>query len=265
MAEAYCRQAGKGRGVVCIHGSASSSLQWRSLMDRLSNRYQFFAPDLYGYGKSPAWRARQKMSVSDEVRLLESVFESIPTGMSLIGHSWGAAVALKTALRYRQKLVSLVLFEPAQWSILIAEVPDSPASQEILRVRDHTLHFMERGNWLAAAECFLEYWVGLDIWNEMTNTRRMEVANSMHAVRHDWHASFHDPTTLSDLATIDVPVLLLTGSESPTAARTLVQMIGTSLPLAKITEMSGVGHMGPITHSDQVNQVIEEFLLEHGC
>jgi len=52
---AHFREAGTGQGVVCVHSSASSSGQWRALMDRLSDGFRVIAVDLYGYGKSAAW------------------------------------------------------------------------------------------------------------------------------------------------------------------------------------------------------------------
>jgi hypothetical protein len=43
--EPFCREAGTGPGVVCIHANASTSGQWRGLMERLAPRYHVFAPD----------------------------------------------------------------------------------------------------------------------------------------------------------------------------------------------------------------------------
>jgi pimeloyl-ACP methyl ester carboxylesterase len=44
----FVREAGGGAGVVCIHSSASSSAQWRPLMDHLAGRFRVFAPDRLG-------------------------------------------------------------------------------------------------------------------------------------------------------------------------------------------------------------------------
>ena len=44
----YFREAGSGTSVVCIHSSASSSGQWRALMERLADRFRVIAVDLYG-------------------------------------------------------------------------------------------------------------------------------------------------------------------------------------------------------------------------
>ena len=63
------REAGAGKAVVCLHASASSSAQWRPLMDRLGGRFRTLAADLYGSGRSPAWPGEQPMWLADEVAL----------------------------------------------------------------------------------------------------------------------------------------------------------------------------------------------------
>ncbi|WP_429444181.1 alpha/beta fold hydrolase [Paraburkholderia sp. 40] len=54
--EPYFREAGVGPAVVCLHSNASTSGQWRALIDRLlAPQFHLFAPDSYGAGKSPQW------------------------------------------------------------------------------------------------------------------------------------------------------------------------------------------------------------------
>src|SRR5262245_38099637 len=70
---AYVRAAGAGEPVVCLHSSASSSAQWRPLIERLSGRFRMLAVDLYGSGRSPAWPGERPLSLADEVALLEPI------------------------------------------------------------------------------------------------------------------------------------------------------------------------------------------------
>lgn len=55
--EPFFREAGTGPGVVCFHANASSSTQWRELMELLAPRCHVLATDGYGAGKSPPWPA----------------------------------------------------------------------------------------------------------------------------------------------------------------------------------------------------------------
>ena len=68
-ARAFFREAGCGPAVVCMHSSASSSAQWRPLMDRLAGRFHTLAVDLYGSGKTPAWPGHRPLTLADEAAL----------------------------------------------------------------------------------------------------------------------------------------------------------------------------------------------------
>jgi len=256
------REAGQGPSVVCIHGSASSSGQWRSLMDRLSDRFRLIAPDLYGHGHTPPWPDRRGMHVDDEVDLLEPVFLSASDRFHLIGHSWGGAIALKAAVRYLPRLLSLVLFEPALWSLLIADDPCSAPARDIAANQDETQRLIDGRDYAGAAEYFIDYWIGPGAWKGMTEARRSVFAAGMGAASPEWYASFHEATPLDAFAALDVPALLLSGTKSTAPARAMTTLLSSVLPRAKILELEGIGHMGPVTHPEVVNSAIETFLLK---
>src|SRR5262245_15621130 len=118
IARVYHREAGAGTAVVCLHASASSSAQWRPLIERLGGRFRTLAADLYGSGRSPAWPGERPMWLADEVALLAPVFEAAGPRFHLVGHSYGGAVALRAALANSARIESLVLFEPVLFSLL---------------------------------------------------------------------------------------------------------------------------------------------------
>ena len=259
----HFREAGVGRGVVCLHSSASSSGQWRTLMDRLSDGFRVIAVDLYGYGKSPAWPEERQMYMDDELSLLEPVFRSAGDAFHLVGHSYGGAVALKGALKDPRRLKSLVLYEPVLFSVLAAANPNSPATREIQAVRDDTIRAVTLGNPEYAAERFVDYWLGPGSFSGMPEARRSAVANSIRKKgKAEWHAVFHEPTPLPAFAAVDVPALFLTGSESPASTRHVARLLCGVLPRVTVIEFEGLGHMGPVTHPERVNEAIESFLQE---
>ncbi len=257
---AHFREAGMGWGVVCLHSSASSSGQWRALIDRLSDGFRVIAVDLYGYGKSPAWPEERQIYMDDELSLLEPVFRSAGDAFHLVGHSYGGAIALKSALKNPRRLKSLVLYEPALWSVLLAEDPNSPATREIQAVRDDTIRAVSLGDLETTAEQFVDYWLGPGSFSRIPEARRPALANGMRKVRAEWHGAFHEPTPLAAFAAVDVPTLFLTGSESPAPARYVARLLCEVLPQVTIIEFEGLGHMGPVTHPERVNEAIESFL-----
>jgi len=257
---AYFREAGAGPAVVCVHASASSSAQWRPLMDRLAPRFRTLAVDLYGSGKSARWPNSRTLSLADEVSFLDPVLAAAGDRFHLVGHSYGGAVALKTALAHPDRLRSLVLFEPVLFSLLFAEDATQPAAREIAAVRDDTVTAVQRGDNDAAGARFVDYWMGGGVWASMPASRRQAVAEAMSAVSSEWDAVFMEPTPLEDLATLDVPVLLLTGPDSPASSRAVARLLMKALPRVTTAEIEGVGHMAPVTHPERVNALIERHL-----
>ena len=69
-----------------------------------------------------------------------------------------------------------------------------------------------------------------------------------------------EPTPLSAFSTLQIPVLLMTGGDSPPPSRGVARLLGSALPQVELVELKGVGHMGPITHPEIVNDVIARFL-----
>ena len=80
---------------MCLHSNASSSGQWRALSDLLSSDFHVLASDSYGAGRSLEWPSDSTITLADEVALLEPVFARAGKPFTLIGHSYGAAVALR--------------------------------------------------------------------------------------------------------------------------------------------------------------------------
>src|SRR5512146_2703762 len=103
----YFRETGTGPAVICIHAGAGSSSQWRSLTERLADRFRVIACDMSGCGRSPETAPGVRYTLDEEVSFLGPVFESGGGSFHLVGHSFGGAVALKAALRHRGRLRSL--------------------------------------------------------------------------------------------------------------------------------------------------------------
>jgi pimeloyl-ACP methyl ester carboxylesterase len=256
MAKAYFREAGSGPAVLCLHCSASTSGQWRPLMEQLADRYHVIAPDLYGSGKSPAWPGERPMWIDDQIAFLASAFERTGERFHLIGHSYGGAIALKAALGLGPRLASLVLYEPVLFSVLLNAEPHSPAAREIMAVRDDTAHLGAE----AVAERFIDYWMGAGTWRDMPEPRRASLTAAVRTMRPEWHSAFNEPTPLEAFAALDVPALLMTGTASTAAARAVARLVGGVLPRVRVEEIEGLGHMAPVTHPGEINPRIERFL-----
>jgi pimeloyl-ACP methyl ester carboxylesterase len=259
----FVREAGEGPAVVCLHASASNSRQWQPLMDALSPRFRVLAVDSWGSGQSPAWIAKRPLTLRDELALLEPVFARAGGPVTLVAHSYGAAVALIAALERPELVHALAIYEPTLFSLVNAQ---SPAPNEVDGFRAAFASAAEQwdaGDPAGAARCFVDYWAGDGAWDTMPEPRQGQVAVSMGNLRNWYRACMSDLTPLRAFSWLGAPVLLMTGRGSPASSRAVARLLGQALPRVEVYEFDGVGHMGPVTHADAVNRVIARFLERH--
>lgn len=259
-AEVFVREAGTGPGVVCLHSNASSSSQWRALMDSLSPRYRVLAPDAYGAGKSPEWPAGRPLALADEAEFIEPVLARAGSPLVLVGHSYGAAIALIAALRQPERVKALVLYEPTLFSLIEAQSPQPNAADGIRDAVATAAAALDRGDEHGAAEQFIDYWMGPGSWAGMPEPRRLPIAASVRNVRRWKQALFTEPTPLAAFGALDMPVLYMVGGRSTAAAHGVARLLVPALPRVTEHRFDALGHMGPVTDPEPVNRVIEDFI-----
>ncbi len=261
----FCREAGFGPGVVCIHANASSSSQWRPLMERLSPDFLVLAPDCYGSGKSPEWPSDRAIRLADEVALLEPVLARAGARFTLVGHSYGAAVALIAALANPARVQALVLYEPTLFSLLDRERP-SPNEGDGIRVAvAASSAALDAGDADGAARHFVDYWMGEGAWHRTPEARKPPIVASIANIRRWGHALTTEPTPLEAFRALEVPVLYMVGRKSTRSALGVARLLAPALPQAKLVEFENLGHMAPVTHPEPVNEAISRFLMEHAA
>jgi pimeloyl-ACP methyl ester carboxylesterase len=256
----FCREAGAGPGVVCIHSNASTSGQWRALMELLAPAFHVLAPDSWGAGKSPEWPSDRIITLQDEVDLIEPVLARAGSTFALVGHSYGAAVALKVALLHPGRVRALALYEPTLFALVEQQGPSPNDADGIRNVVAEASVALDAGDKDGAARAFIDYWMGDGSWAQTPEARRPAIADSVVNVRRWKHALFTEPTPLAEFRKLDLPVLLMTGKRSTQSAHGVARILKAALPRVEHVEFDKLGHMGPITHPEAVNQAIAGFL-----
>lgn len=256
----FSRESGSGPTVVCLHSNASHSGQWRGLMERLAGRFHVVAVDSYGAGKSPEWPSDRVITLADEVELLAPVLAAASTPAYLVGHSYGASVALKAALMHPGRFGGLALYEPTFFTIVERVTP-----REVDGIRNAvttSAASLDRGDGDGAARAFIDFWMGAGSWDATPAERKPAMVQSVKNIRRWAHALMTEPATVEDLRKITEPVLCMTGAKSPRSSLSVAEMLMQTLPYAQRVAFPGLGHMAPVTHPDPVNTEIERFLQE---
>jgi pimeloyl-ACP methyl ester carboxylesterase len=102
------RRSGEGPPLVLVHGATGAHWSFRFLVPTLVDRFTVYAVDRRGRDESGD---RAEYAIEREFEDVAAVVDSIDEPASLLGHSYGATVALGAALVARN-LHRLVLYEP---------------------------------------------------------------------------------------------------------------------------------------------------------
>lgn len=96
--------------VVLIHGFASSTLVWSKVfLDLAQSGFRVIAADLLGYGYSGKPR-HGEYTIPGQAKLIDRLLDRLKIGKAtIVGSSYGGAVAATCALDYPQRVEKLVL------------------------------------------------------------------------------------------------------------------------------------------------------------
>ena len=178
----------------------------------------------------------------------------------LVGHSYGGAVALIAALANPGRVRALTLYEPTLFSLLDAERPAPNEADGIRNAVADASVALDVGNQDAAAERFIDYWMGRGTWKQTPEQRKAPIAASVVNVRRWAHALFTEPTPLGAFRSLDVPVLYMVGKRSTQSAHGVARLLANALPRVDLVEFEDLDHMGSVTHPEPVNRAIAQFL-----
>jgi pimeloyl-ACP methyl ester carboxylesterase len=255
---------GRGQPVVLLHSSTGSKGQWRTATSEWANQYRVIAPDLLGYGDTGSWRGPHALTLADEVEIVAAVIDRTDCPVHLVGHSYGGAVALHTAMKLGSRVASLCLVEPTAFYLLAQVSDDEPQAMDEFAEIGAVVHdigeSVAAGFPMAAARRFIDYWCGDGAWSQLSSDRKWRISSQIHKVQQDFHALVFDKTQLTAVAALKMPVLILSGTNSPRPPRTLSRIIAQAIPGAFHRTVPYAGHMLPLTHATTVNAHIWEHM-----
>lgn len=101
--ELHVEELGSGPPLLLLHGLAASTYSWRHVMPALARRHRVIALDLRGFGKSDK-PFDQSYTPGDQARHVVDFIERRGLrGLTLVGHSFGGAVALLATLQFNAR------------------------------------------------------------------------------------------------------------------------------------------------------------------
>ena len=246
----------KTNTILAIHGTASSGSQWQSLSEHLAPAYTVLHPDLPGYGLAFANGIEAHRTLAAEaahVAQLISLYDQRP--IHVVGHSFGGAIALKLAMTHPDMIASLTLIEPATFHVLRSG-----------RSQDDRSAYREVGDlWRTLGSDgmrgFVDYWNGAGTWQQMKPSLQARLNDQFEAADRNFQAALSEDWDVEACNQITCPTLVIRGTASKRPALRASTLIAEAIPGARITDISGAGHMAPITHAAMTNQMIGDHIV----
>jgi pimeloyl-ACP methyl ester carboxylesterase len=244
--------------VLLLHSSAGSARQWQDLVKLLTPQFRVHAVDFHGHGDQRAWEGDAPLTLADDAQLAAPVLAEAGS-VHVIGHSYGAAVALKLASMYPARVRSLATYEPVLFGWLVDAGRERDV-QDVIPVAAAMREQLASNGAHAAARVFIDFWSGSGVWDSSPRPRQDYMAARMPAVLRHFDALFREPIPRSRLPLLQMPKLMMTGAQTMDVARRMAALLRSLFPLAQHEMLDAMGHMGPVTHAGEVNRRLVDFL-----
>lgn len=205
--------------------------------------------DLPGHGRSQPWTGADFHRDVTEIGL-----GLLSEPSHLIGHSFGATVALRIAGLYPGIATRLTLIEPVMFCAA------DPASQAAyIAQRAPFAEAWEAGDRAEAARVFLSLWGGAGPeWEEMPRRVQDQIVRQMESVVSAGLSIEEDKAGMLDKLTgVTCPVDLIAGGNSQPIMAAILDGLQARLPQAERHVIAGAGHMVPVSHPAEVFRVLD--------
>lgn len=251
-------RAGRRWPLLALHSSASLGGQWKALSQSLAWERDVLTPDLPGYGTAAeSATLMHAANLETEARWLLAQAGASEPSLHLVGHSYGAAVALKLAMLAPQRIRSLTLIEPVLFHLLRqAGGAGARLERQILGLRDRVRGAVAAGWPAHGMGAFVDFWSGEGAWHRMDLPRRQILARQAKPVLRNFEAVLSEAWLLDDLAPLTFPIQVISGERSPEVTGRIAELLIEAGDNVRATRIFGAGHMAPVTHTTAVNAAV---------
>lgn len=253
--------SGGERPVLALHCSLAHGGAWGALASLLRG-VTVVAPDQPGHGKGAAWdesRPLHDQAFDETLAIAEAAGDGAP--LDVLGHSFGATLALRLALARPDLVRSLTLVEPVLFAAARAE--GDPAFGPFVARHLAFATLIAQGAREAALAQFHGDWGTGESLDDIAPRTRAYLAERIHLI------AAQNPTLLDDqagllrqggLERIAVPVLFVEGGASPPIVDAIHRTLMARIPGSRRLVVPGAGHMVTITHAGAVAPTLQRHL-----
>jgi len=266
--ELFFRSFGEGPPLVILHGLYGSSDNWISIARALSPDFEVFLPDQRNHGYSPHDDRHDYPAMRDD--LLQFMDDRQLDKASLVGHSMGGKAIMHFAVKYPEKVDSMIIVDMAPQPIPSGEQSGRPLSHDrildaMLEVdftrvekRDDVIKQLERSIFSTRVSSFLMKNLALnDCGNYFWRMNVQTIRDSLESVFEGLlPGDYSGGKGISGF-----PVLFIRGGESDYIRDDMIPGIREIFPMAEITTIPDAGHWLHVEQTSLLIKTMKYFLL----
>ncbi|NOD36884.1 MULTISPECIES: alpha/beta fold hydrolase [unclassified Ruegeria] len=255
----FVRRLGEGaRKTLALHCTIAHSGVWSGLAKAMDGNASLVAPDMLSHGRSPDWDGQGDFF--DHVT--NNAAAELAGQMDVVGHSFGAIIALRLALEHPERVRSLILIEPVFFAIAHRDAPDLFDQHE--KDIEPINSAFNAGENALAARLFNRMWsTGISPkWPDLPERTRANMVRGIHAVPAVHPVLYDDQAGLLKAEMLEravMPTLILSGSETHPVIPAICAGLVHRLPYARHAVVQGAGHMLPISHPQDTAALLKAF------
>ena len=251
----YTRR-GSGTPLVLLHGIGHRREAWDPVVDRLAEKYDVIAPDLSGFGRSPAFAGGVAYTMENACEHLADQFAVWGiTKPHVVGNSLGGAIALE--LGARGLVSSVTALSPAGFfghvGRLQALIPLFLLRLTAFVTPKPVIRYLSERDWGRRL-------IG---WVLYSHPERQDAAGTYGDAMALKHATAFERTAISGVSysfdsQVPVPTTIAWGTKDRILPYTQSQTARQRLPQARHVDLAGSGHVPMADDPELVLRVIEQ-------
>lgn len=277
VALAY-REVGDGEPVVFIHGDLSDLRSWEPLLPIVGESFRAitysrrYAPP----GKDiPPGSDNQMLPHVEDLATFLGEIDAAPA--HLVGSSWGAFIALLTAIHHPDLVRSLVLGEPPALTLFVSMPPRPPELLRLLVTKPRTAvaivafgarvispaeKAFRRGDDEGGRSAFVRGVLGEERWRALPEARREQANQNLSTLKASLLGDGFPPLSGDEVRSVRAPALLVAGEHTRAVFRRILDRLEELLPDAERVTLPGATHTQEENPEAQA-EILLDFISRH--
>jgi pimeloyl-ACP methyl ester carboxylesterase len=243
-------EQGSGPTVVLVPGSCSTGAAWRPVISAWGGQFRSVTTSLLGYGKTSERRKAGAPDIAHNAEVIESVICRGGGQVHLVGHSAGGVVALAVALRKHVSLASLVIIEGPAVGILRER--NEAEHYQTFRQMTATYFADFAGGNTEAIGAMIDFYGGAGCFASWPPKLRAYAVQTTPVNILDWADAYGFTLSAELLASLDIPLLVIAGGNSPRAVQRANALLSECTRGSTLVTVDGAAHFVIATHAAEI-------------